>query len=229
MNEELRIHILSKNYDHFFNPKDKYILQKVNYNCIIATKELKGANHMRLFKKNEVQDEWIVHTKNKIFAEIYILVIIICGISIVAKYFIYDFSMEYALTEFAIVIAAGIYYLYRSVRLGLYSTEIELQERKSKWSVSKKNLILGISFGFGIALLMGINSAVQYADGIQQSIYYFLLVGFVSLIIYLPLFVIFLVVVNEIARRKSERAMDQILAQDDVGQDDVGDDDEKKY
>lgn len=171
-------------------------------------------------KKNRMQDEWVVHTRNKIYAELYVLVVIICNISAILKYFVYGLSIEHVLTELLILFACGVYYLYRSVRLGLFSAETELHDREHKWSRQKKNLFGGIGLGVGIALVMGVNSAVQYAEGTQQSIYYFFLTAFASLMIYLPFFVVVLVVGNEMAKRKSDRIMNNMLDQDEFGNDD---------
>jgi hypothetical protein len=38
---------------------------------------------------------------------------------------------------------------------------------------------------------MGVNSAVSYADGSSQGVWYFVLVSFVSVMIYLPILLLF--------------------------------------
>ncbi|WP_087974787.1 DUF6773 family protein [Oceanobacillus rekensis] len=175
---------------------------------------------MGFFKKSQVKDEWVINTRNKIYAEVYVLVVVLCSISAIVKYFVYDLNMEHVLTELIILITVGIYYLYRSIRLGIFSAEVELHDRKNKWSMQKKNLFMSVGLGIGIALFMGINSSVRYADGVQQSIYYFLITGFGSLMIYLPFFVVILVAGNEMAKRNSDRAMNKMLDNDEFGDDD---------
>lgn len=174
---------------------------------------------MRFLRKSQVKDERLINNKNKIYAEIYVLVVVICIISAVVKSFIYDFNFEHVITEFIILITGSIYFMYRSVRLGVFSAEVELHDRQNRWSTQKKNLLIGIGLGVGIALVMGINSAVQYADGVPQSIHYFFLVGFIALMIYLPFFVVVLVVGNEIAKRKSDHVMNKMLDIDEFGDD----------
>ena len=174
---------------------------------------------MEFFNKSQVKDERVVNTRNKIYAEIYFLVAAICTISVIVKHLIYGVNMEYVITELTILFLGGIYFLYRSVMLGVFSAEVELHDRKNKWSTKKKNLFISVGLGIGIALVMGINSAVQYADGVQQRIEYFFLVGFVSLMIYLPVLVGVLVTGNEIAKRKSDNVMNKMLDDDEFGDD----------
>jgi hypothetical protein len=183
----------------------------------------RGDDVMIHFNKSRVKDERITHIQNKIYAEIYILVIVICGVSMGVKHYVYGLYIEDMATELIILIASGVYYVYRSASLGIFSAEMEMHDRKSKRSKQKKNLIASIALGIGIALYFGINSAVRYADGLGQSIYYFLLTAAVSLMIYLPFFIMFLVVGNEIMKRKSEKAINKMLGDDD----EPGDDDEK--
>lgn len=176
---------------------------------------------MGFYKKTNIEDERITNTKNKIYAEIYILVIVISSISAILKYFIYNLGPGSIATELTILIASGVYYVYRSTRLGIVSAEIEMHDRKSKWSQQKKNLFSSIALGIGIALVFGINSAVQYGEGVNQSIYYFFLTTFVSLLIYLPFFFIFLVVGHTTLKKESEKSINKML------DDESGDHDEK--
>lgn len=175
---------------------------------------------MGIFKKKNIEDERITNTKNKIYTEVYSLVMAISGISIFLKYFIYNLGPKSIITELTILIASGVYYVYRSTSLGIVSAEIEMHDRKSKWSQQKKNLLSSIVLGIGIALLFGINSAVQYAEGVNQSISYFLLTTFISLLIYLPFFLIFLVVGVVILKKKSEKAINKMLEDDNSGDND---------
>lgn len=165
-------------------------------------------------KRKKVEDERIINIKNKIYAEIYILVTVICGISFIVKHFIYDGGIESVAIELIILFLGGVYYMYRSIKLGVYSAEVEMHDQISKWPQKKKNLYIGITLGICIALFMGINSAVQYAEGVGQSIYYFLLTATASLMIYLPLFIILLVVVHDVMKKKSDKVIEKMLGDD---------------
>lgn len=175
---------------------------------------------MKLFRKRIEVDERITQMKNKIYAEVYILIMIISSISAITKHFIYDLPIGQIATELIILLVSSIYYGYRSISLGVVSAEIEMQERKSKWSYRKKNVIIAITIGIGFSLFFGINSAVRYAAGIEQGIYYFLITTGVSLVIYLPFFILIIVIGNEFVRRKSERAEENLLIDGDSGDDD---------
>lgn len=172
---------------------------------------------MNFYKKTNSDDERITNIKNKIYAEIYILVIVISGISAILKYFIYNLGLGSIATELTILIASGVYYVYRSTRLGIISAEIEVHDRRSKWSHKKKNLFASIALGIGISLVFGINSAVQYGEGVNQSVFYFFLTTFVSLLIYLPFFLIFLVAGHTALKKESEKAINKMLDNDEPG------------
>lgn len=176
---------------------------------------------MDVYKKSKFKDERLTNLKNKIYAEIYILVMVIIGISTVAKYFIYDMGIQGITTELAIAFISSVYYTYRSTRLGVISAEVEMHDHESKWTRQKKNLFTGIILGIVIALFFGINSAVQYAEGAGQRVYYFFLTAIGSLMIYLPFFLIILVVGNDFLKRKSDKAVNKML------DDESGDRDEK--
>lgn len=175
---------------------------------------------MSFYKKTNIQDERIINIKNKIYAEIYILVVAITSISFILKYFMYDLGTQSVATELTILVVTSIYYTYRSTRLGLVSAEIEMHDRKSKRSQQKKNLIASITLGVGIAIIFGINSAVQYAEGLNQSINYFLVTALVSLLIYLPFFIIFIVVGNNALKKESDKSINRILDEDESGDND---------
>lgn len=173
---------------------------------------------MNLFKRTKLADERIINLKNKIYAEIYVLVTVICAVSSIVKYFIYDMEIEGIVTELAILIISGFYYLYRSITLGIASAEIELHDAKSKWPQRKKNFVFSVSLGVIIALIFGVNSAVRYADGIGQSIWYFFLVTFVSLMIYLPFFIITIVIGNDAIQKKSNDVVNKMFIAEESGE-----------
>lgn len=166
---------------------------------------------MDVYKKSKIKDERLTNLKNKIYAEIYILVIVISGISSIVKYFAYDMGMQGITTEVIILFISGVYYMYRSTQLGVTSAEVEIHDRESKWSKQKKNLFASIVLGLVIALIFGINSAVQYAEGAGQRIYYFFLTAIGSLIFYLPVFLIILVLGNDQLKKKSDKAVNKML------------------
>jgi len=175
---------------------------------------------MAFYKNSNPEDERINSLKNKIYAEIYVLVVAICFISFLVKHFIYDLGVADFATELIILFVSGIYFTIRSTRLGLVSAEVEMHDQKSKWPKSKKNLFTGVVLGIGIAVCLGINSAVQYADGTAQAWYYFFLVTFVSLMIYLPVFFILLVIGNDAIKKRSDKAIDKMLDKDENGEND---------
>ena len=175
---------------------------------------------MSFYKKTNIEDERITNIKNKIYAEVYILVVAISSISFILKYFIYNLETKSIATELTILVASSLYYVYRATKLGLVSAEIEMHDRKSKMSQQKKNLIASITLGVGIAIIFGVNSAVQYAEGLSQSINYFLVTTFVSLLIYLPFFLIFIVVGNRTLKKESDKAINKMLDEDECGDND---------
>src|SRR5699024_11769257 len=114
---------------------------------------------MGLFKKSKHahEDEWVTQTKNKIYAEVYKLVIAICGISMVVKFLLNAYTADLRLrndTEILILLIASLYYLRRSIRLGVFAAEEEMKARKIKMSIQKKNVFWSIGAGFGVAIFM---------------------------------------------------------------------------
>ena len=175
---------------------------------------------MSFYKNSNPKDERINHLKNKIYAEVYVLVVAICFISFLVKHFVYNLDIASFATELIILFVSGIYFTYRSTKLGIVSAEVEMHNRKRKWPKNKKNFITGVVLGIGISVCFGINSAVQYADGTAQAWYYFFLVTFVSLMIYLPVFFILLVIGNDAIKKRSDKAVDKMLDSDENGEND---------
>lgn len=175
---------------------------------------------MRFFNKKKIEDEWIVHTKNKIYTEIYMIIIVIAAISLLVKTYYFNLAFSHIITEMIILFVGGVYYIIRSVYLGIYTAEIEIHDRESKWNVQKKSIVYAIIIGFGIALAFGLNSAIQYAEGWTQSVTYFFITFIVSIIIYLPLSFLFFVIGNELMKRKSNKIANEMLSDDSVGDDD---------
>ncbi len=159
---------------------------------------------MGLWNKT-VTDERVLHLQNKIYKELYLIIMAILLVSVVVKFITVEMSLQVVLTEWIIFIVASIYYTARSATLGIYSDEVELHDSRSKMKLNNKNMIGGIALGIVLALIFATNSAVNYADGSQQAIYYFILVFFVSLFIYAPLFVGTIAITYYAAKKKSEQ------------------------
>ena len=150
---------------------------------------------MDVFKRTKKNtDERIENIRNKIFKEMYYVVMTICLISIFFKMYKFGIGesalMEEAILELVILIVGGVYFLARSIFLGVFWDEVEIHDRTSKTPMSKKTIFRSVGLAFLIAIIMGINSAVSYADSTSQGFWYFIQVLFVSLMIYLPILLI---------------------------------------
>lgn len=155
-------------------------------------------------KRGAVRDERIEQLKNRIYKEIYVLITIICGISVLWKTFAYR-GEQSMLLEVIILLAGGLYYGVRSIALGIYSDEVEVYEQSSKRSYGKRTLFTGLAIGLALALLIGIRSAVLYGD---ESTYlkYFALVFAASLGMYIPLFAGGMTLMHFMANKLSRNA-----------------------
>ncbi|KHF38732.1 DUF6773 family protein [Halalkalibacter okhensis] len=140
---------------------------------------------MGLFKKTKVLDERVEALRNKIYKEIYMLVTVICLLSVVIKSSIYGMDYDLFLIELLILLVGGFYYSIRAARLGIYAADVEISERSSKYSLSTKTLIGGLLFGLAISLFFGIRNSFLYGDETNR-LWFFLLIFFVSFIIYVP-------------------------------------------
>ena len=150
---------------------------------------------MDVFKRTKKNtDERIENIRNKIFKEMYYVVMTICLISVFFKMYKFGIGesalMEEAILELVILIVGGVYFLARSIFLGVFWDEVEIHDRTSKTPMSKKTIRRSVGLAFLIAIIMGVNSAVSYADSTSQGFWYFILVLFVSLMIYLPILLI---------------------------------------
>ncbi|MFL0584060.1 DUF6773 family protein [Solibacillus silvestris] len=167
------------------------------------------------FWNKKVVDERVYNIQNKIYREIYLLTMMIILVSIGVKLYRFGVSMESVTTEIVILIGVSLYYGFRSSQLGVFSDEVELHDASSTFSYSTKQLIIGIGMGLVISLFMGINSAYQYADSSSQAIEYFFLVFFVSLIIYVPFYLLLLFAAYKSALKKSQKVNSKMLEEDD--------------
>ncbi|MGE7904824.1 DUF6773 family protein [Peribacillus sp. NPDC094092] len=147
---------------------------------------------MDLFKRTKkITDERVEHVRNKIYKEMSYVILAICLVSALFKLYKYGAGSGELYLEGVILAAGGLYYLARSIFLGVLWDEVEMHDRTSKTPMSKKTILGTVALALIIAIFMGVNSAVNYADGSSQGIWYFVLVSFVSVMIYLPILLLF--------------------------------------
>ena len=103
------------------------------------------------FKKSTAEDERIVNLKNKLYKEVYTLIMIICSISVIIKSFALP-RTESVWLEMLIILGGSLYFGIRSVALGIYSDEVEVHDQRSKISFSMRTAIWGLVIGFALAL-----------------------------------------------------------------------------
>ncbi|MDW7613746.1 DUF6773 family protein [Peribacillus sp. SIMBA_075] len=147
---------------------------------------------MDLFKRTKkIKDERVEHVRNKIYKEMYHVILAICLVSALFKLYKYGAGSGELYLEFVIIVAGGLYYLARSIFLGVLWDEVEMHDRTSKTPMSRKTIFGTVALALIIATFLGVNSAVSYADSSSQGLWYFILVSFVSVMIYLPILLLF--------------------------------------
>ncbi|CAH0292391.1 MULTISPECIES: DUF6773 family protein [Bacillaceae] len=147
---------------------------------------------MNLFKRTKkITDERVENVRNKIYKEMYYVILAICLVSGLFKLYKYGAGSGELYLEFAILVVGGLYYLARSIFLGVFWDEVEMHDRTSKTPMSRKTILGTVALALIIAIFMGVNSAVSYADSSSQGVWYFVLVSFVSVMIYLPILLLF--------------------------------------
>jgi len=163
-------------------------------------------------KKNEVKDERVENLYNKIYKEVYALVVILAAVSIIAKYFYYGLNLEHVVFELVLLISVSIYFLVRSVWMGLYSDMVELKDKSRKISLpmNVKQVVIALIAGLGIALFFGIRSSLLYGAG-GNRLNYFLLVFSASFLIYIPFLVLVTFLINHFANKKSKKINEKNL------------------
>ncbi|WP_273853511.1 DUF6773 family protein [Guptibacillus spartinae] len=169
---------------------------------------------MRFGFKKRQHDERVTNLQNKIYREVYILVLIICGLSIVYKQFFVDGGTQQIWTEVIIVVVSSVFYVGRSAMLGIFSDEVEMRE-SSKLSFNKRNFFISLFFGVGFSLLLAIRNSLKYAEGTQETVYFFLSILFGCLMIYIPVLFAIMVLPLAIAKRKSDQVNEQELEEMD--------------
>ncbi len=167
---------------------------------------IKEVDVMFFNKKNEIKDERVEALYSKIYREVYALVVIIAAISILVKYLYYGLNLEYVLFEIILLIVVSVYFLVRSVWMGLYSDMVELHDKNKKVSLpmNVKQVVIALIAGLGIALFFGIRSSMLYGGG-GNRLNYFLLVFSASFLIYIPFLVLVTFLINYFANKKSKK------------------------
>lgn len=140
---------------------------------------------MRWFKQ-KITDEWIEQTKNKIYKELYVLVVLVCAFSFFYKEIVNPEPSTIPVVELIILAGTGIYYLIRGWMLGIFSAEKEMHDRNSRIPMTAKQFIYAAAGGLLLSIYFGVRSAVVYGEGTTQSIYYFFISSAGSLLIYMP-------------------------------------------
>ncbi|CAG9620012.1 DUF6773 family protein [Sutcliffiella rhizosphaerae] len=138
----------------------------------------------------KVEDERLVGMQNKIYKELYYLVLFICLASIGIKFYLNGFSSSVVTTELTILLLQGIYYTLRASQSGVLSAEVEMHDRENKVPYKYKFVLISIAFAVLLALVFGFNSANNFADTTAEAYWFFFLVFSVSLLIYIPVLVI---------------------------------------
>jgi hypothetical protein len=160
---------------------------------------------MSLFNlKKKTVDERIENTKNKIYKEIYIFIMVICFMSIGVKYYLYGTTTKQVITELLVIFLPALYYGIRTVWLGIYIDEIEVHDRTSKLPLSAKNMIIGLVAGVAMAIFFGIRSSILYGNS-SNRLWYFIIVFIVSIMMYCPFLIAFIAIGDSAARKASKK------------------------
>lgn len=170
-----------------------------------------------MFWKSKHVDERVKNQQNRIYKEIYYIIIFACLISILIKFITDGVSLQNVLTEWLILIISSVYYCVRVANLGIFTDEVEIHDSTSKYKLTTKFIISGVAIGIVIAIIMGVNSAFNYADSTPQAIYFFFMVFFVSLFMYSLFIAGLLLLFYVLAKTKSDRVIQRMLEDEDSG------------
>ncbi|PFG12350.1 DUF6773 family protein [Bacillus sp. es.036] len=166
------------------------------------------------FKKRQ-KDERVTNLQNKIYREMYILIVVICALSVLYKQFLVEGGIQHLWTEMIIFSFGSGYYLIRSTMLGIFSDEVEMHDRSSKMSFSKRNFLISLFLGVGFSLFLAIRNSLKYGDGTQETVYFFLTILFFCLVIYIPVLFGIMVLPYAVAKYKSDKVNEQELEEMD--------------
>lgn len=165
------------------------------------------------FRKRQ-HDERVTNLQNKIYREMYILIVVICALSILFKQFFVDGGTQQLWTEVIILVASSVFYIARSAMLGIFSDEVEMRE-SSKLSFNTRNFVISLIVGLGISLFFAIVNSQKYADSTEEALTFFFVILFGSLMIYIPVLFAIMVVPYAMAKRKSDQVNEQELEEMD--------------
>ena len=166
------------------------------------------------FKRRQ-KDERVTNLQNKIYREMYIVIVIICGLSVLYKQFFVEGGTQHLWTEIIIFAVSSGYYLIRSTMLGIFSDEVEMSEQSSKLSFNKRNFVISLIVGVAISLFFAILNSQKYADSTEEAYTFFFVILFASLMIYIPVLFAIMVLPLAIAKRKSDQVNEQELEEMD--------------
>ncbi|SDN87449.1 DUF6773 family protein [Alkalicoccus daliensis] len=160
-----------------------------------------------MFGRKGSKDERLEMLENKVYKEMMYLVYTVLTLSIIYKYIRYGIGPgeASAVLEISLLLLLSLYSIVRYKKLQLFVDKAEEYNARHKMKYSTFNMVIGGVIGLGLALLFGINSAVNYADTTAQSIYYFFLVFGVSAVIYMVPLALLSGIVPWLAERKAEK------------------------
>jgi uncharacterized membrane protein len=165
--------------------------------------------------KKKQKDERLTNLQNKIYREMYILVVVICGLSVLYKQFLVEGETQHLWTEIIIFSVSSLYYLIRSTMLGIFSDEVEMHDRSSKMSFSKRNFLISLFLGVGFSLFLAIRNSLKYADSTQEAFSFFFVILFACLMIYIPVLFGIMVLPYAVAKYKSDKINERELEEMD--------------
>ncbi|WP_371018503.1 DUF6773 family protein [Pseudalkalibacillus sp. JSM 102089] len=165
--------------------------------------------------KGKQKDERLTTLQNKIYREMYILIVVICALSVLYKQFLVEGGIQHVWTEIIIFSVSSGYYLIRSAMLGIFSDEVEMHDRSSKVSFSKRNFLISLLLGVGFSLFLAIRNSLMYGEGTQETVYFFLSILLGCLMIYIPVLFVIMVVPYAVAKYKSDKINEQELEEMD--------------
>ncbi|WP_270181182.1 DUF6773 family protein [Alkalihalobacillus sp. CinArs1] len=176
---------------------------------------------MGLFRR-KVLDERVTALQDGIFRELYAIVVGLCGLSIFYEQFFGDISLGKVWLELVIIIGGGAYYLLRSSMLGIFTDEVEMHDRSSKWKMNTKNMVISVLVGLGISLTFATINSQRFGETRSETIEFFFVIFFVSMMIYIPFMFAILVLPYAMAKYRSDNVNEEELEDmDDEDEQDV--------
>ena len=165
--------------------------------------------------KKKQRDERLTNLQNKIYREMYILIVVICAMSVLYKQFLVEGGTQHLWTEIIILLASSVFYLVRSTMLGIFSDEVEMHDRSSKMSFNKRNFLISLFLGVGFSLTFAIVNSQKYADSTQEAYSFFFTILFACLVFYIPVLFCIMVLPYAVAKYKSDKINERELEEMD--------------